>query len=101
MKITRGGNRIFRGGGEKFLRERLVNFAVQSNAGTMMNFRCLIANRWSIMRLLLLIMMMLAAGSVAADFEKINPEAERLYAEKSFARAQELFQAMDVAKLSA
>src|SRR5688572_5666818 len=65
----------------------------------MMNFRCLIANGRSIMRLLLL-MMMLAANGFAADFEKINPEAERLYAEKSFAKAHELYRGMDIANLS-
>ena len=38
----------------------------------------------------------LASGS-GADFEKINPEAERLFAEKSFSSAHEAYQAMDSA----
>src|SRR5262245_46056927 len=65
----------------------------------MMNFRCLIVNGLGTMRFLLLLL--LSAGCFAADFERINPEAERLYAEKSFAKAHELYAAMDVSKLSA
>jgi uncharacterized protein YfaS (alpha-2-macroglobulin family) len=50
------------------------------------------------MRLLLFVMLTL--GGFAAEFEKINPAAERFYAEKSFAEAHKLYQAMDLAKLS-
>src|SRR5437773_416247 len=66
----------------------------------MMNFRCLIVNGCGSMRLLFFMMLAVVSG-FAAEFEKINPEAERLFAEKSFAKAHELYQEMDAAKLSA
>lgn len=45
--------------------------------------------------------MLATLGGFAAEFEKMNPEAERLYAEKSFAQAHATYEAMDVSKLSA
>ncbi|MGZ5546245.1 MAG: hypothetical protein ACXWIU_16385, partial [Limisphaerales bacterium] len=47
-----------------------------------------------------LIFMVLTWVAAAAEFENINPEAERLYAEKSFAKAHESYAAMDIGKLS-
>ncbi|HUS33830.1 MAG TPA: MG2 domain-containing protein, partial [Verrucomicrobiae bacterium] len=40
-------------------------------------------------------------GAFAADFERINAEGERLYGEKSFAKAHEVYAGMDAGNLSA
>lgn len=49
----------------------------------------------------LLVLLAGTLGAFAAEFEKINAEAERLYAEKSFAKAHELYAAMGVGNLPA
>src|SRR5689334_20150302 len=46
------------------------------------------------------LLLALALNIGAANFEAINPEAEKFYAEGSFARARELYDAMDLEKLS-
>ncbi|HEY6226491.1 MAG TPA: MG2 domain-containing protein, partial [Verrucomicrobiae bacterium] len=48
----------------------------------------------------ILFLLLAALGGFAADFEKINPEGERLYAEKSFGKAHDSYEAMDVSNLS-
>jgi alpha-2-macroglobulin len=53
------------------------------------------------MMMRLLILLAATWGAFAAEFEKINAEAERLYGEKSFAKAHELYVAMEVGNLSA
>ena len=52
------------------------------------------------MRLFLFCVMAVVSG-IAAEFERINPEGERLYGEKSFAKAHEVYAAMEVGSLSA
>src|SRR5678816_3192208 len=47
----------------------------------------------------ILFLFLTVVGGWAAEFEKINAEAERLYAEKSFAQARALYEAMDLTKL--
>lgn len=55
------------------------------------------------MRILILSMLLVLAGlgtGTGAEFESINPEAEKLYAEGSYARARELYAKIDRAKLT-
>src|SRR4051812_45251699 len=54
------------------------------------------------MRIFMLAWLLLAAPAIfSAEFEMINPAAEKLYAEGSYAQAHELFAAMNLANLTA
>src|SRR5678809_121452 len=60
-----------------------------------------VSNRGGLALMRILFLFLAVIGGWAAEFERINPEAERHYAEKSFAQARGLYDAMDVSKLEA